>query len=319
MKKDYSKSLLLVDDRLVKCLDTPKIGYGVATAHHGEIFQGVVKRDGCLHRALVSLPCNIFRSEASFFPDKSGVLSVEPNWKTKASEAAKLTLSQYGMADCGGRLKIDSNIPIGWGLGSSTSDIVATIQAIVDALGKNLSQERIAALAVKAEMASDSTMFAHRTVLFAHREGVILEEFGAAFPDMEVVGFNTDCSGIGVDTLKFVPARYSWQEIEAFRPLLGLLRRAMKYQDPYLIGQVASASAVINQAHLAKPYFQRLMSIAETVPALGVQVAHSGTVVGFLFDAGDKKKQNKIEKANKLIKELGFREIWHFSVLADGV
>ncbi|MGH9938123.1 MAG: kinase [Blastocatellia bacterium] len=290
-----------------------KIGYGSAIAHHGELFQGVLESSaGRLQRGLVSLPCHIFKSEAEFFPDATGGVRVDPAWKIKARKAAELTLARYEKGHCGGLLKVWSNTPVGWGLGSSTSDVTAAIRAVADAFNERLSPREIARLAVKAEIASDSIMFGESAVLFAQREGVVIEELGGPLPPLEVLGFNTEPGGSGIDTLSFRPARYSWREIESFRPLIGLLRRAVATQNPRLIGQVAIASAEINQSHLPKPRFESLKEVMRKVGAVGLQVAHSGIVMGLLFDPKDEKNERRVQAARKLVAEMNFDEVWRF-------
>jgi uncharacterized protein involved in propanediol utilization len=300
---------------LVPCETYPqfRVGHGMATAHHGELFQGVVQEPGGqLHRSLVSLPCKVFKSSATFTATENSEVIVDPTWKVKSRRAVDVALAYCGLEKWGGCLRISSNIPVGWGLGSSTSDVTAAIRATVDAFRRSLSQEEIASLAVKAELASDPVMFGKRVVLFAHREGRVLEELGEDTPDLEILGFNPDPTGAGIDTLAFAPARYSWWEIEAFRPMLSLLRRGIQAQHPRLIGRVASASAEINQKYLPKPHFDRLKAIARTAGAAGFQVAHSGTTVGLLFDPNDPKAQRGIQRAQDLLAEIGITQTWHF-------
>ncbi len=293
-----------------------KVGLGMSTAHHGELFQGVLKgTDGRLHYSLMSLPCELFQSEAIFFPNITNVIRVEPNWKTKALKAAELTLASNGngrLVNQGGLLKIRSNIPVGWGLGSSTSDVVATIRAVADSFQLKVNPGKSAHLAVAAESASDSIMFNERLVLFAQREGIVLEDFGGPLPELEVLGFNTDPAGKGVETLSYSLPRYSWREIESFRPLIGLLRRAIRTQNPLMLGRVASASAALNQQYLPTPHFARLTAITGTVGAIGLQIAHSGTVAGLLFDPALAGNESRIERAKELIAELGFEQVWYF-------
>ena len=285
------------------------IGNGVAIGHHGEIFQGVYANgNGHLRRGLVSLMSGAFRAEACFYPSLSGTVSVEPAWKVKAARASKLALEYCQVPLSGGHLIIKNNIPSAWGLGSSTSDVTAAIRAVGDAFGHTLSPHVVADLAVRAEVASDPVMFSDRAVLFAQREGVVLEDFSQHLPPLEVLGFNTDPSGY--DTLGAPPARYSWWEIEAFRPLIGLLRKAVNTQDPRLVGYVASASARINQRHLPKPRFDELEVLTTQVGAVGLQVAHSGTVVGLLFDPAADNVNDRIAKAKKHLAEIGITLTW---------
>jgi uncharacterized protein involved in propanediol utilization len=291
----------------------PKIGYGTAAAHHGELFQGVLENtEGGLHRVLVSLPCRIFKSEAVFLPDHTGKVRVGPAWKIKALKAVELTLAYSNRSNCGGVLQISSDIPVGWGLGSSTSDVTAAIRAVTSALGKRLDPREVAHLAVRAETASDSIMFNDRTVLFAHREGIVMEDFGDLLPEFEVLGFNTDKTQTGVDTLAHPPARYSRSEIEIFRPLIKLFRVGIRTQDLRLIGQVATASAHINQHYLPKPHFEGLKVIVSSVGAAGFQVAHSGTVAGIIFDPKDPERERRIQQAHALVAEMGIERTWRF-------
>src|ERR1700724_4004075 len=54
-----------------------EVSHGSSIAHHGEILQGVFEApDGRLHRALVTLPCRLLHSTATFRPLSGGVLAV---------------------------------------------------------------------------------------------------------------------------------------------------------------------------------------------------------------------------------------------------
>jgi uncharacterized protein involved in propanediol utilization len=170
----------------------------------------------------------------------------------------------------------------------------------------------IATLAVQAEAASDAIMFEDRAVLFAHRSGVVMEDFGAPMPALEVVGVNTDPTGAGVDTLDTPPAWYSPQELQTFQELVACLRQAMATHDAHLIGQVALVSARINQRHLLKPGFEQLERLVVEVGALGLQVSHSGTIAGLLFDPQDAEKDLKICCAHTALQRLGFAHTWRF-------
>jgi uncharacterized protein involved in propanediol utilization len=294
----------------------PLIGRGSSIGHHGEIFQGVyVNAAGHLQRGLVSLTSDVFRAEALFYPSQNATVIVKPTWKVKAEHAAQLTLDYCKVGQHGGSLVIKNNIPPSWGLGSSTSDVTAAIRAVGAAFGRTLPPAVVANLAVKAEIASDSIMYTDRAVLFAQREGLVLEEFSKQLPSFEVLGFNTNATGY--ETLGTPPARYSWWEIEAFRPLIGLLRKAVQTQDARLVGRVASASARINQRHLPKPHFDRLEKLTERVEALGLQVAHSGTVVGLLFDPVDVNIEEKTLEASATLAEVGITSSWRLRVSPD--
>jgi uncharacterized protein involved in propanediol utilization len=307
MQKEISLAELISGS----ALPVTRLGRGYSFAHHGEILQGVFEETGgSLRRGLITLVSNMFESEAIFYADSNNGVRIEPHWKGKARLAAELTLRVIGGQCKGGRLVMSSNIPPSWGFGSSTCDVTAATKAVADAFNMTLPCKVVAGLVVKAEIASDPIMFDDRAVLFGQRDGVILEDFSGTLPPLEVVGFNTDPEG--VETLAFPPARYTWWEVEAFRPLLGLVRQAVFTQDAKMVGQVATASAQINQRHLPKPQFDKCLKLAERVEALGVQVAHSGTLVGLLFDPDDPALTDRVREAQMLLGELRGGPIWHF-------
>lgn len=264
-------------------LDRP--GTGRAGAHHGELIQGVFQDErGRLHRGLITLPLSHMNSLALFeVADEQGV-SVVPPEKMKAAKAALLTLRHLDSHHLGGLLTVESAIPVGHGYGSSTADVVASIRAVADAFEMQLRPSVVCRLAVEAERASDAIAFEDQAVLFAQREGVVIEHFGDALPPIWVIGFKAN-DGQLVDTLALPPARYSSEEIQTFAMLRGLAARSIKYQDPHLLGQAATLSAKISQRHLAKAQFATALGIANNFDACGVQVAHSGSLIGIILDA----------------------------------
>ncbi|HEX4728598.1 MAG TPA: hypothetical protein VH298_12420, partial [Jatrophihabitans sp.] len=184
----------------------------------------------------------------------------------------------------GGQIEITSTVPRGVGMGSSTSDVTATIRAVADSHRHPLTRDEVARLAVLAECASDSVMIEDQVVLFAQREAVVLEIFGQELPPILVLGCDT-APEQQVDTLRLPPAPYDDAEITRFGVLRAALRRAVATADVPLLGRVATASARINQRYLPKPQLETLLRLCERHGGCGVQVAHSGTVAGLIFDA----------------------------------
>lgn len=288
-----------------------RIGRGSAIAHHGELLQGMfVGPEGGPMRGLVTLPCELYSSEGEFRPRDEPGIEVAPDWKWKAQKAAQLTLDYLEADGVGGTLRVETTIPIGWGMGSSTSDVIAAIRATADGLGVALHTEEVARLAVAAETASDSIMFGDRALLFAQRDALVIEDFGAHFPSFDVLGFN---AGNAVDTLSFTPAQYDDRDIERFEELRALLREGFQAVCPERVAHVATASARINQRFLPKSEFDRLLSTIDSVGAVGLQVAHSGSVVGVLFDGNQEDVEARIEKARAALGELDFGPTWRFT------
>lgn len=290
------------------------LGHGHCSAHHGEILQGVFWADGAERapsRALVTLPYPGAASTATARLTADRQVLVSPATKTKAAVAAQLTLVELGLSG-GCRVELAGDIPTGWGLGSSTADVVATVRAVAAAAGRTLPAETVARLVVTAERAADSIMFDEAVTLFAHRQGRVLEVLAPALPPLLVVGCNAGGAG-GVDTLTHPPAEYVAGEVEQLGFLLGLLRRALRTGDARLLGRVATRSAAINQRFLPLPAFAELCRVAESTGAAGVQVAHSGTVAGLVYDARDPLVARHADRGRTELAALGLGETWTFS------
>jgi uncharacterized protein involved in propanediol utilization len=264
------------------------MGVGWAPGHHGELLQGAFDDGtGRVRRALVTLPQPDRGSRAVFHPSQAHWGVVGTPELVKVRRAAILALRQFTGHPApakGGQVEIVSDVPRGIGMGSSTADVTATIRAVADYHGVVLSREEVGRLAVLAECAADSIMIDDRVVLFAHRDGVVLETLGHRLPPLLVVGCDTQ-PGVRVDTLGLPPADYDDREIATFGVLRSALRRAVATGDAALLGKVATASARLNQRFLPKPGLDGLLELGLRHGGCGVQVAHSGTVAGLIFDA----------------------------------
>ena len=292
-------------------------GAGTAIAHHGELLQGVFEDDnGRLHRGLVTLPLPAMTSQATFIGAHSVDVTVRPDGKAKASAAARLTLDHLAVAE-GGVIKISSDIPIGHGYGSSTADVVAAIRAVAAAYAAQLVPSRIGRLAVAAEQASDAIVFDSQAILFAQREGIILEDFGGALPPLLLVGSRAN-GGQPIDTLTLPPARYDSPEIQQFRVLRGLVAYAVRHQDPVCLGRAATASAWISQRRLPKKGLEQVIAIAQNAGACGVQVAHSGSLVGVLFDRAGRDLRRRARRVAASLRRAGFCDVEFHQINDDG-
>ena len=294
-----------------KCGVRLKTGQGRSTAQYGELFQGQVEDErGRQRRCLMSLPCNAMFSEAKFTPSADGVFSVDPPHKKKSLKVVQKTLAYLDAVDLGGHLAIESTVPEAKGCGSSTADCIVSSVAAADSINRVLSEEELAKLVVAAEVASDNFMF-QRAVLFAHREGEVLEDYSKLLPRVEVLGIDTTPEG-RVETLKFPPAEYSWKQRQSFCTLVSAMRRAIRKNDIRLLGRVATASSCINEHFLPKPMFSEVRRIADLAGALGVAAAHSGTVLSILLDPADEFLEKKVDRIRADFSSLGVWQILRF-------
>jgi uncharacterized protein involved in propanediol utilization len=267
-----------------------RVGLGVAGHHHGELFQGALMRGGELVSCLITMPARgmgskaRFRATAPAGAGEAGVaLEVVPGWKSKAARAARLTLASLGVPAMG-RLEIECAVATGVGLGSSTCDVVAAIRAVCNAFDAELDDDAVARLTIEAEGAADPIMFGGNVVLFAQRQGRVLESWGAWIPAYVVLSVDTDVGARGVDTLGLPVPSYTDAELQAFENMVARMREAFRQQDRVTIAAVARESATLNQRFLPMRKFREICAFADDWGALGLQISHSGTVAGVLFD-----------------------------------
>lgn len=267
---------------------TPVSGTGIAIGragrHHGEILQGLwwPQSDACTVPVpcLVTLPIPDVGSEAHFRLAPGRQIEVHPAGKVKAARAARLALDALGVTATGGVLRLHSPIPTGLGMGSSTSDVLATLRAVYAACGTRADPALLAQLAVRAEVASDPLMF-DSVVLFAQREGRILEHWGHWIPEFLLLSIDTDPRSGGRDTLALpLPG----DEMRAhYTELVRQARAAFQAHDAAAIATVATRSAELHQITAPIQGFNSLCALAAAADALGVQISHSGTIAGMLF------------------------------------
>ncbi|MDX1473002.1 MAG: hypothetical protein R3309_02470 [Reinekea sp.] len=280
------------------------IGHGVAPCHHGEILQGIFEEsNGKETLGLVTLLNSTTKAKATFLPDsESDVITVEPAYKKKALSSVMLTLEELGLNKSGGRLICDSCVTEELGLGSSTADVVAAARAVCSAYQRKLSREALARIAVRAEVASDPIMFESSTVLFAQREGHVIEELGPLLPGISLLSFTL---GEPISTCDYRAPQYTWEDMQQFKPLRGLLRFALSNHDLATIARVSTHSALINQKHVPKPNFDAVLGIAEQGGALGVQIAHSGNLVGMIFSPDDHDLLERVSHCQGRLRDIG--------------
>ncbi len=201
---------------------------------------------------------------------------------TKAGHAVQRTLARFGQPGRAVSYRVVSRIPVGKGMASSTADIAAACVATARALEKAISAEEVADIALSIEP-TDGLMYPG-IALFDHRMGRIRRTLGCP-PPMDVIVVDP---GGTVDTLLFngrpelaLLNRKKEREVEES---LSLVEQGVIQGDPELIGWGATLSARAHQRILEKPALDRCIELGKELGAVGVNVAHSGSVIGLLFD-----------------------------------
>jgi L-threonine kinase len=263
-------------------------GKGEAFGTFGELLQGRLP-DGT--DFLVTFPITR-RSQVWFRFDPAGPLRVFPSHKVKSLRLAESMLAVHG-SGAGGILIVDSDLLIGKGLASSSADLVATARAIGGVLGLDTAPEAVEGWLRPIEP-TDGVMH-HGIVVFEHRV-VRLRQVLGTLPSTTVVA--VDEGGL-LDTVQFNrrPKHFAESQAAEYAVLLADLTEAVRAADLAAVGAVASRSAVLNQRFAPKQNLDAMMRLAGETGALGVVCAHSGTMLGLLFDDADRDLRSKVQAA----------------------
>ena len=264
---------------------------------------------------LVSCPIDMYSTASVEITSGSGRVCA-PVHAPKSRRAVELTLAHFGRTDVDVRLHLTSPLPRGRGMASSTADVSASIAATAAALGESdaLPQEEIAQIALLIEP-SDGLMLPGISV-FDHRNGTSARTLGAP-PPMRVVVLDF---GGNVDTLEFneVDREDTLRQLQPkFEEALALVVQGIEGRRPPDVAAGATLSAVTNQQVLYKPQLDAVIDLAAESGALGVNAAHSGTVLGMLFDDDPALVERAASQARARLS--GIRQAYSCRIVNGGV
>lgn len=273
----------------------------------GELVQGRINgRD-----FLISCPVDLYSQVRVKLRPKSGQISLDRAYP-RTLQAVKKTLYYYQVSGLGLDIEIDSELLIGRGMASSTADLAATVSAIMLLLKGRVDYFLLKKILIEIEP-TDST-FLPGLHLLDHLKGSKVEYLGQT-PKLEVLIFNqpgvikTDWFNQQqyLNTLKLV------KEAKV-KEALSLIREGIRLQDKKLIGKGATISSLAHQQVLPKEGLRKIREIIIAEENIyGINVAHSGSLIGILVEPGF--NENLIKKE---IKEVSKFRFYKKASLIDG-
>ena len=241
----------------------------------GELAQGFWRGEPIL------ITCPIEKFSTVIVSDEfSGVEGLGSKSRAMLDKVLKI----FGAADFNFGVRLTSQLPRGKGMASSSADMAALAQAVALSLGKNLSPAELGKLCAQIEPTDG--IFFDGVVAMNPLTGQLIKKLHAQ-ENFQIAIFDY---GGQVDTLKF--------------------NRRSDFEFPMLDDQInfelALQSALANQKILFKHGLEELMNFSKTLGAVGVNVAHSGTVAGIFFHEDDLLVAEKISAVQKNFDFLNF-------------
>ncbi|WP_080589101.1 hypothetical protein [Rhizobium leguminosarum] len=224
------------------------------------------------------MPIRLF-ARACFVPiPETRSVTVSPSHKVKAKRLAENLVSALGLS--GGILLLESEIPEGKGLASSSADLVATARSIGSCFQRRIPISLIETLMAEIEP-SDGVMYPG-VVAYRQRACSLLSFLGQMAP-LAIVGID---EGGMVETVGYDQRRgeISSSLRAEYSALLDRAQIAIAQDDMATIGRISTKSALLHQERAPKEHLNSMLKVCESTGALGIIVAHSGTMIGILLD-----------------------------------
>jgi len=260
----------------------------------GELVQGTLEGKNFL----ITCPIDIF-SEVTVQMHTQPVAAGD-----KTIEAVRRTWAYLGVALERFAVKAESALPRGKGMASSSADISAACQAAALCGGSSLTPDEIADIALGIEPTDG--IFYPGIAMFDHVGGLTRRLLGCP-PPMTVAVFDV---GGEVDTLQFNKrsdlASLNQAKEPQVRQAVDMVTRGLASGDCALIGQGATLSALANQSILTKACLPKIVDLIPRYGAVGVNTAHSGTVIGILFAGGSQEVGACVGAVRAACPELSF-------------
>ena len=218
----------------------------------GELAQGMLDNKPFL----ITCPINLFTT-VTISDEFKG--RIKMGWKSKLM--LKRTLEYFDRRKFNFGIAVESELPHSKGMASSSADIAAIAKAAALSLGNDLTAVEIANLATSIEPTDG--IFYNGIVVMNPVSGKMLHRFDNV-PEYKIAVFDF---GSKVNTLDF--QRRSNLYLKEIPSTLDL--------------NLATTSALANQNILYKDKLQEIIQLAKSLGALGVNAAHTGTVIGIIF------------------------------------
>lgn len=250
--------------------------YGICPASCGEFVQGILDRE----EYLSSYAIDMF--SVATLEEKQENINLGPKKSRKAIEKV-FERFNIPLRECKNiSLNINSNIPIGKGMASSTADIGATIKATLSILNKDLGNEEISLIA--SEIEPTDSILLYKNSIFNPVNGQV-KKYLSNLSNGRVIILEPD----EILETSIIRSNPNYLDIKLENKAIinksfDLLEEGLREQDLKLIGKACTLSSLANENIHKKPYLNEIIEISNKMGAYGVNIAHSGTVIGILID-----------------------------------
>ncbi|MFB7785222.1 hypothetical protein ACFC1D_21215 [Streptomyces vinaceus] len=273
---------------------------GVSHGTLGELYQGPFWQGSEPHISIVSLPvdkfswCHFTESPDAPPGDPTGLAG-----RPKSAKAIDLFLEYYGEKPRPGRWEYFSELEVGKGMASSTADIIATIRCLFNLYGITYDQQMVMRILDRIERAD--SVFLDEFALYLSGRHQVVQNFGrdvGFYACYVVEDGHVDTEAIGAQLIDH------YREFETeYAACLEELTHAFTAGDARGVARSSSRSASLSQRIVPKSSHDEMLANQERFAADGIFVAHTGTVIGYLFT--ERPDRFTMDELSSFFKRLG--------------
>lgn len=284
--------------------------YGICPASCGEFVQGILEKEEYLSSYAIDMYSKVEVEERlnniniGLSKSRCAIEKVFERFALPIKESRNISLN------------IKSEIPIGKGMASSTADIGATIVATLSLIKKSLTSEEISYIASTIEP-TDST-YIEKNVVFNPLNGEVIKYLGN-IKNSKVVILEPDKT---LDTMKIRNTpnykNIKIQNKDIISEAFYMLEEGIKNNNLSLVGKAATLSSLANENIDKKDGLKEIIEISQNYGSYGVNIAHSGTVVGILLDQSmNDKRLIELLKENNI--DSFYKKIYTSNIIDGGI
>lgn len=244
----------------------------------GELLQGPVLHRGKLEIGLISLPLPQY-SHMQFQCGAASRHELDLPHKPLCRRAVARYLQQHGLRLPPGRWTHSSALAPGKGMASSTADLVATLRCLDHLFGRVSSVQEIVAVLRPLER-SDSVFLDHYALYLSERQ-FVRQRFSHR-PRLHAC-YADEGGTVATDAVTAALHAHYRQQRRAYGNNLERMIAAFGAGDDAAIAHCAGVSAALGQEVLPKRHLVDLQRQQQHFAAAGIVVAHTGSVIGYLW------------------------------------
>lgn len=254
---------------------------GICGGTLGELYQGPYWVADEPSVAIISLPVDKFVScHFNLTEGRPGRVAGRqwPN-RARCARAVELFASRYGVSLPSGHWEYHSELEVGKGMASSTADLVATIRCLYDIFALPYDEAGLRSILGRIER-SDPVFLAEFALYLSGQQRVVrrLGNRIGYFACYVVEPSMVDTEAVGRRLLRYY-ARHRSEYKECADSMIS----AFSACDAVRVAQASSWSARLSQGVVPKASYDEFVRRQRSYGAAGIFVAHTGTIIGYLF------------------------------------